>query len=64
MGSSITPVKSAFTRVFLIEGRARGDHKPSYESCLRMMGVSQSFGDIEKIENPDPYEYEIGRAHV
>lgn len=57
MGSSITPVKSAFTRVFLIEGRARGDHKPSYESCLRMMGVSQSFGDIEKIENPDPYEY-------
>jgi hypothetical protein len=52
-----TPTKTADTRVFLIDGRARGDHKPSYESTMRMMGVSQGFGDVERIENPDPYEY-------
>src|SRR3990170_2591680 len=48
---------SAFTRVFLIEGRARADHAPSYESCMRMQGISQGFGDIERIECPDPYKY-------
>jgi len=61
-----TPLKTAHSRVFMIEGRARGDHQPTYESCLRMTGVSQSFGDIERIENPDPYEYgkfiEIGEV--
>ena len=48
---------SAFTRVFLIEGRARADHAPSYESCMRMQGISQGFGDIERVECPDPYKY-------
>lgn len=56
-GSSFIPTKTANTRVFLIEGRARGDHQPSYEYALRMAGVTQGFGDIEKIENPDPYNY-------
>lgn len=53
--SSIT--KTANTRVFLIEGRARPDHSPAYKSCLRMMAVTQGFGDIEKIECPDPHKY-------
>lgn len=57
MAGSFVPTKTANSRVFLIEGRARGDHKPSYEYALRMAGVSQGFGDIEKIENPDPYNY-------
>lgn len=52
-----TIAKTANTRVFLIEGRARPDHTPSYKSCLRMMAVSQGFGDIERIECPDPYNY-------
>ena len=52
-----TIAKTANTRVFLIEGRARPDHVPSYKSCLRMMAVSQGFGDIERIECPDPYNY-------
>lgn len=49
--------KSSNTRVFVIEGRARPDHSPVYESCLRMTGVSQGFGDIERVECPDPYNY-------
>jgi hypothetical protein len=55
--SDFTIAKTANTRVFLIEGGARPDHTPSYKSCLRMMGVSQGYGDIERIECPDPYKY-------
>lgn len=52
-----TPILSSQSRVFLIEGRANPAHKPSYESCMRMTGISQGFGDIEKVECPDPYRY-------
>ena len=55
MGKKI--VLSSQSRVYLIAGRARGDHKPSYESCMRMTGLSQDFGDIERVECPDPYRY-------
>ena len=48
------PAKTAFTRVFLIPNRARPDRKPSYESCMKMMGVSQDFGEIAPIYCPDP----------
>lgn len=57
MSDSFTIAKTANTRVFLIEGGARADHAPSYESCLRMMGIAQGFGDIERIECPDPQNY-------
>jgi hypothetical protein len=49
--------KTANTRVFLIEGRARPDHTPSYQSCLRMMALSQGFGDIDPVQCPDPHKY-------
>lgn len=52
-----SPLISAYTRVFIIPGRARGDHKPVYESCVRMQGVSQGFGDVERVECPDPSAY-------
>lgn len=52
MGSS--PAKSAFTRVHWIRGRAGPTHAPEYLSCLKMAGVSESIGDISKIECPDP----------
>jgi len=55
--SDFTIAKTANTRVFLIEGGARPDHTPSYKSCLRMMAVSRGYGDIERIECPDPYKY-------
>jgi hypothetical protein len=55
MGETI--LKTANTRVFLIEGRARPDHSPSYKSCLKMTAYSQALGDTTKIECPDPYNY-------
>ena len=56
-GNTYTPAKSAFSRVFLIEGQARPDHAPQYESCLKAGALDQAFGDIEKIECPDPDAY-------
>lgn len=57
--------QTGFSRVFLIEGRARPDHAPTYESCLMAGSPSVSFGDVERIECPDPDRYndyiEVGR---
>lgn len=52
------PAQTGFSRVFLIEGRARPDHRPSYQSSMMAGGVSQSFGDITKIEVPDPNNFD------
>ena len=51
---TFTPLQTGNTRVFLIEGRARADHTPGYFHQLKMMGVEQSFGDVENIFSPDP----------
>ena len=48
------PAKTAFTRVFLIPNRAQPDTKPSYESCMKMMGLSHDHGEREPIFCPDP----------
>ena len=53
----MTIAKASHSRVFLIEGRARVDHNPKYESCMRMLGITHGLGDIERIECPDPYNY-------
>jgi len=52
------PLKTGFTRVFLIEGRARADRAPSYQSSMRMMGIDYAFGDIEDIKVPHPSQYD------
>jgi len=52
--SDFTPTKTALSRVWIIDGGARADHTPAFQSCLKAMAASQSFGDIEKIECPDP----------
>lgn len=57
MANTYTIVRNAYSRVFLIEGRARADHVPEYHSCLRMLGLSQNFGDITRVECPDPNNY-------
>jgi len=59
MGSNVNfnPAKTGYSRVFLIEGRARVDHQPEYHSFLRMTGLTQGFGDVERIEAPDPRQY-------
>ncbi len=55
--AGMIPVKGGHSRVFLIEGRARGDHTPSFKSCLAAGAPSWSFGDVESIECPDPDQY-------
>lgn len=52
-----TPAVNSFTRVFIIERRARGDRAPVYHSNLVAGAVEQAFGDTEKIEVPDPNRY-------
>lgn len=51
------PLLTPFARVFLIDGRARPDHAPEYYSSMKMGGLSQSFGDVTKVEIPDPAQY-------
>ena len=53
-----TPARTGQSRVFIIDGRARPDHQPSYQSSMRMGSPSYGFGDIEAIENPDPDRYD------
>ncbi len=52
------PLRTGFTRVFMIEGRARGDREPMYESSMRMTALDYAFGDIEDIKVPDPNNYD------
>lgn len=49
--------RTAYSRVFLIEGTAFPDHAPAYKSCLRLTALSRGYGDIERIECPDPFSY-------
>ena len=55
--TTIKPLQTGLTRVYILEGRARPDHIPDYQGTLRMGALSQGFGDIEKIEVPDPDNY-------
>lgn len=48
---------NSFSRVFIIEGRARPDHEPDFQSCVIAGAVEQNFGDVTDIECPDPNEY-------
>ena len=55
--STFDPAITGHSRVFLIEGQARPDHEPSFESCMRAGAPEQSFGDVTRIECPDPQSY-------
>lgn len=55
--STFTPALTGLSRVYLIEGRANPNHIPSYKSCLKAGAPSQAFGDVEKIECPDPNSF-------
>jgi hypothetical protein len=57
MSEAFNPMKTALSRVWLIDGGARVDHTPSFQSCLKAMAISAPRGDIEKIECPDPNEF-------
>lgn len=55
--SSFNPAVTGNSRVFLIDGRARPDHQPAYQSSLKAGGLSQDFGDITRIEIPSTTEF-------
>ena len=52
--SDFIPATTGLSRVFIIEGRARPDHLPEFNSCLRGQALSKAFGDVTDIECPDP----------
>jgi len=52
-----TPMQSGFSRVWMIEGRARPDHAPKFQSCMAMGAPSYPFGEPEPIRCPDPTQY-------
>jgi hypothetical protein len=60
------PLLTAYARVFIVEGQARGDHKPDYMGCAKMGGISYGFGDVTAIECPSPTQYgkfvEVGQT--
>lgn len=55
--AAFTPALTGLSRVYLIDGRANPNHTPSYESCLKAGAPSQTFGDVEKVECPDPNSF-------
>lgn len=57
MSGAYTPARSAYSRVFIIEGRARADHAPEFQSCLKAGPIEQGFGDVTKIECPSSTRY-------
>lgn len=50
--------KTGFSRVFLIDGGARPDHPPAYQSCMKAGGVSKGWGDLTDIECPSLVQYD------
>jgi photosystem II stability/assembly factor-like uncharacterized protein len=56
--TTFNPAQTGNSRVFLIDGRARPDHQPLYQSSVKAGGISQGYGDIEKIEVPDPNNFD------
>ena len=51
-------VKSGNIRVWISEGGAEPGNIPSYKGLMKFSDPSWSFGDVEKIEGPDPDAYD------
>jgi len=60
------PAQTGFSRAFIIENGAGPGNSPAYQGLAVPGAISQSFGDITKIEIPDPNRYdsflEIGQV--
>lgn len=52
-----TPGQTGQSRIFLIKRRARYDHAPDYEGCMKAGAPAAGFGDRTKIECPSPDSY-------
>lgn len=57
-GQTFKPAKTGFSRVFLLEGRAGPTHRPDFQSNVKAGALSRGYGDIEKIEAPDPTKFD------
>lgn len=57
VGKSQAPLVSSFTRVWLIDGRARPDHAPEFMSSMKIGSLNQGFGSTNSIYIPDPSRY-------
>lgn len=57
MASRYKPASKGYSRVFLIEDRARPDHAPVYQSMFAGGSLEQAFGDITSIEIPSSRRY-------
>lgn len=51
------PLDSAFSRVWLIEGRARPDHDPDFLNYMKQMGIDWNLGSINPIYDPSADQY-------
>lgn len=51
------PLNSAFTRTWLLEGRARPDHVPEFLDFMRLGAMEQSLGSVNPIFNPSKSKY-------
>ncbi len=52
-----TPLNSAFTRVWFIEGRARPDHTPEFLNFLKVGSLDKTFGSVNPIFEPSKKKY-------
>jgi hypothetical protein len=57
MSENSTPHESSLSRVWLIDGRARADHVPEFMYFLKLDTIDQSFGSVNKIEQPSKSQY-------
>lgn len=55
--TSLTPLKTGNTRVFVVEGPPSADSDPVFQGCYHLGSVSRSFGGSEPIRCPDPNAY-------
>lgn len=58
MPNTIQPARTLNSRVFLIDGGARADRKPAFQAFMKAGPLEWGVGDVEKIEAPDPNDYE------
>lgn len=57
MTQSYTPMQTGFSRVFIVEGGARADHAPVFQSCLKAAAVEQPQGDTTLVWCPSPTRF-------
>jgi hypothetical protein len=51
------PATTQLSRIFLIEGRARADHEPDYQSCAFAGSPDWPQGDVTPIRCPSPDQF-------